>query len=582
MAEREVHTERIDDVPLLVHQQHRMGIPEVLDAVIQPHGNREGLSVGWLTTAWRAFILSQADHRMREVEPWAAERMETLSALLPQPVRVKDVTDDRLADVLRSLSDEDIWEAVAARLGQRLIRVYDLRREPVRLDSTTVAVYHDPEGTTLFRFGHSKDHRPDLAQFKVMLATLDPLGMPLATLVVAGNEADDGLYAPAIIRARPVVGQGRRVYIGDSKMGALATRAVVHAGGDDDVTPLAMTGAVPELLVTLLKPVWPKTQALQAISAPVDEASEGETRQVKKALLALGYETTRWQETEVDGQRVAWEARLLVVYSPAPAKKARRGLAGRLDRAEQALQALTPPRGRGKRQGDDRPALQAQVRTILKKHGVENLLEVSYHQEVEHRPIRRYGDRPARTEEQVRYVVQVRHRKEAIAAARRLVGWRLDATDAPAEELSLEEGVRAYRGAPRMARNFCRLKGRPLGSRPRYVQRPDHALGLVRLLSLAVRVLTVVEHVVQVALKVAGEGLQGLYAGNPQRETAHPTTERLLRAFREITLSVVRLPDQTIRHVTPLSHLQRRILELLALPASIYEHLALPIESIPP
>ena len=73
-----------------------------------------------------------------------------------------------------------------------------------------------------------------------------------------------------------------------------------------------------------------------------------------------------------------------------------------------------------------------------------------------------------------------------------------------------------------------------------------------------------------------------LYAGNPQRETAHPTTERLLRAFREITLSVVRLPDQTIRHVTPLSHLQRRILELLALPASIYEHLALPIESIPP
>ncbi|MGQ9660622.1 MAG: hypothetical protein ACUVT0_11225 [Thermochromatium sp.] len=83
MAEIEIHTERIDDIPLLMHQQHRMGIPEVLDAVIQPHGNREGLSIGWLTTTWLAFILSQADHRLSEVEPWAAERMETLSALLP-------------------------------------------------------------------------------------------------------------------------------------------------------------------------------------------------------------------------------------------------------------------------------------------------------------------------------------------------------------------------------------------------------------------------------------------------------------------------------------------------------------------
>ena len=50
MAETiQVHTERVDDIPLLIHQQQKMGIPEVLDEVIQPHGNREGLSVGWLT-----------------------------------------------------------------------------------------------------------------------------------------------------------------------------------------------------------------------------------------------------------------------------------------------------------------------------------------------------------------------------------------------------------------------------------------------------------------------------------------------------------------------------------------------------
>jgi len=41
-----------------------------------------------------------------------------------------------------------------------------------------------------------------------MLGALDPLRMPLATLVLPGNRDDDGLYVPAITRARRVVGQG--------------------------------------------------------------------------------------------------------------------------------------------------------------------------------------------------------------------------------------------------------------------------------------------------------------------------------------------------------------------------------------
>ncbi|MDQ7030455.1 MAG: IS1634 family transposase [Ardenticatenia bacterium] len=577
MAEIEIRTERVDDIPLLIHKQQKMGIPDVLNEVIQPHGNREGLSVGWLTTAWLSYILSEADHRMSEVEPWAEDHLQTLQALLPEPVGVKDFTDDRLADVLRYLSDDETWEEVEAQLSRRLIRVYNLHREPVRLDSTTVAVYHDEEGNTLFRHGYSKDHRPDLAQFKVMLGTLDPLGMPVATLVVAGNEADDGLYVPAIARSRPVVGQGGRLYVGDSKMAALATRAFVQAGGDYYLMPLPQTGEVPPLLAELLAQVWAKEQSLQPIPTPEREVTEGQ-----RDLLALGFETTRRQRAEVDGQGVIWEERLLVVYSPTLARQARRGLEARLKRAEQELAALTPPRGRGRRQWEDLEALQAAVQRILKQRGVEGLLEVTYTQEVERRPIRKYGDRPARVEERVRYVVYVQRNREAIRAARRRLGWRLYATNAPPEVLSLPQAVWVYRGAPHIERNFRRLKGRPLGIRPLYVQREDHAQGMVRLLSLALRVLTLVEHVVREALQAARETLAGLYAGNPKRETARPTTERLLKAFHGITLSIVRLPERAIRHVTPLSALQRRILELLGLPVSIYEDLALTVDPMPP
>jgi transposase len=580
MAGVEIQTERIDDIPLLVSQQQRMGIPQTIDEVIAVHGNRQGLNLGPMLSVWISYILSEGDHRMSEVETWAAERMESLSALLPGSVREKDFTDDRLADGLRLLSNDAHWTEIEHRLGSRLIGVYDLKRSPVRLDSTAVAVYHDTEGNTLFRHGHSKDHRPDLAQFKMMLATLDPLGLPVATLVVPGDAGDDPLYIPAIRRARPVVGQGGRLYVGDAKMGALETRAFVQASDDYYLMPLARTGTVPELLLELLQPVWEKKQPLERIYAPAAEGLDHEEE--KRKIVALAYEATRLQEAEVAGRSLSWQERVLVVYSPSLARRARRGLAERLKRAENALLALTPPRGRGKRQWDDLDALQQAAQTILKKRRVEGLLQIRYHQEVERRTIRKYGDRPARTEEQVRYVIQVDRDQAAIHAARRLMGWRLYVSNAPCEMLPLTEAVRTYRSASYIERDFGRFKGRPLGIRPLYVRREDHTKGLVRLLSLALRVLTVVEHVVRRQLCSTGQTLSGLYAGNPKRQTARPTTERLLRAFRGITLTIVQLPNQTIRHITSLSELQQRILALLGLSTSIYENLGLLVHPIPP
>ncbi|MFN2241558.1 MAG: IS1634 family transposase [Anaerolineae bacterium] len=574
MAEVEIHTERVDDVPLLVHKQRQMGIPTVMDEVFEPHGNRQGLSLGWLTCLWLSFVLSEADHRMVEVEPWAARQRQTLSYLSPQPVTEKDFTDDRLADVLGALSQDQAWQEVEARLGQRLVRVYNLKRESVRLDSTTVAVYHNEEGTTLFRQGHSKDHRPDLAQFKVMLAALDPLGMPLATLVVSGNVADDPLYEPALRQARSVVGQGGRLYIGDSKMAALQTRAFMQEGGDYYLTALPQTGDVPELLESLLQSVWQKKQALEPVSTtPAGEAPK---------LQFLGYETPRALQTEYKGVLLSWLERVLVVFSVALAKKQRRGLERRLQRAEDQLLALTPPRGRGRRQWQELAPLQDAIQAILKRRRVEGLLNVSCHREVDRRQVRRYGDRPSRTEERVRYVVQVRRNTEAIRMSRRKMGWRLYVTNAPTKRLPLAEALQAYRGAPTIERDFRRLKGKPLGIRPLYVQRDDHAKGMVRLLSLALRVLTLMEHVVREKLEQAGESLTGLYAGLPTRETTRPTTERLLRAFKEITLTMVHMPDQRIRHITPLNALQRRILNLLDLPPSVYQELTWPQEANPP
>ena len=81
MAEVNINTERIDDIPLLFSFLQQMGIQETLDTYANPHGNRQGLSIGWLTTAWLSYIVSESDHGMVAVESWTEKHIETLSGL---------------------------------------------------------------------------------------------------------------------------------------------------------------------------------------------------------------------------------------------------------------------------------------------------------------------------------------------------------------------------------------------------------------------------------------------------------------------------------------------------------------------
>ncbi|HMQ55961.1 MAG TPA: hypothetical protein PKD98_28025 [Anaerolineae bacterium] len=69
MAEVEIQTERVDDIPLLVKQQQKLGLAEIIDEVIRLHWRRQGLSVGQTIEAWLNFILSEADHRLSYFVP---------------------------------------------------------------------------------------------------------------------------------------------------------------------------------------------------------------------------------------------------------------------------------------------------------------------------------------------------------------------------------------------------------------------------------------------------------------------------------------------------------------------------------
>jgi transposase len=545
--------ERIDDLPLLLAQMERMGIRELLDRHFPVHGNWLGLSLGRTATLWLAHLLSEGDHRLNQVEPWAAARLTTLRQCTGQCVDRLDLTDDRLAAVLRALADDHHWAAGESALARRLLRVYDLAAAPVRLDMTTVSSEQlvTPDG--LFQFGYSKDRRPDLPQVKIALATLDPLGLPLATLVVPGNQGDDPLYRPLIKRVRATLGSGERLDVGDAKMATPETRAAVHQAGDYYLCPLPIAQLPIALLDTYLTPVWEETQPLTIVEA-------GATPEAEPAVQ--GFEIAVPLEAVGDGATVAWTERRLLFRSAARAKSEAESLRQRVTTAESSLGALNVP-GPGKPYTLRRERMEAAVRAILQRQAVGEWVQGAIEEVL---PVRRWTKRRG----QVRVTVD----EEALATALRRLGWRAYATDAPVTRLALEAAVPAYRGQWVIERGFERLKGRALSLTPVYLQKEAHVLGLIRLLSIALRVLCLMEFTVRRALASPEESLARLYAGQPRRATARPTSEALLRAFRGTNLVLLPSGPGPPRHVTPLSALQQRILALLELPDDTYSRLS--------
>jgi len=464
--------ERADDVPLLIGLAQRLRLPELLDRYLGSHGNHQGLSNGTLAAGWIAFILSRGNHTKVHVEEWTQGLHHTLSLLLGQHLRPAEFSDDRLGILLRRLQELDDWDALEADLWHGTCEVYELPLDRVRLDSTTTCGYHTVTPQGLMQLGDNKDHRPDLPQLKIMAAAAEPSGHLIATDLYPGQMADDPLYLPMTRRVRSLLGRTGLLYVGDCKMAALATRAELVAEGAYYLMPLPMTG---------------DTQ--QQFDGWLDQLLSGRAKTQElwhdQDFLGHGWEWTRVLQARVAGQPITWTERVQLLRSPALTQQKQKNLEERLRRAEQAVRALTPPVGPGKKQCRDEASLKAAVRATLERCAVTGLLAVSWQRQVYQEtnsigPGRGSAKRATRTAVQVRYqIMEARRESAAIEARRQRLGWRIQVTNSPKKRLSLVASVLSYRSGWCLERDFHLLKDAPPGDKTvvREVGRTDWWVG---------------------------------------------------------------------------------------------------------
>jgi transposase len=568
-----IRVERPDDIPVLMASLKRLKVAEFLDERFPKDHRWEGnLSLGEVVCGWLPFVTSQGDHRLYNVEPWAKENRHALQGCLGKTVRPLDFHDDRLALILDKLAQPDIWQDFETDLNRHTVRVYRLDTSLFRIDTTTASTYiENLAAQGLVQFGHSKDN-DDLPQVKVAVAALDPLGMPVTTFVVPGNRADDPLYVPAVKKVQQAFGQGGKTFVCDCKAASLGTRAYLADSKEYYLCPLPKTQLSQDELRALLQPVWTGRQTLTPVYRPTEDEEQA------PELVAEGFFIDVPMQAKGDGKQVLWTERHWVVRSLAFAQGQHKQLDRRLETAEQQLLELNE-RKQGKKRLTAEQMREAAA-SIVKKQRVQGLLTWQVRTTTHERPVRAYGGRPACVVQEERHTVAVSRQQGVIEKAKREMGWRVYATNHL--EMDLAAVVWAYRGQNRLERVWSRLKGNPLSLTPMYLQEESRIQGLVLLLSLAVRLLTLLEGTVRQKLADADMGLTGLYAAQTERYAYRPSAELLLRAFKNISFTIVEVAGQQTAHVTALTPIQLQLLDLWELPDTLYKQLALYFAEPPP
>ena len=408
-----------------------------------------------------------------------------------------------------------------------------------------------------------------------MLGSLAPLGMPLATDVLSGARADEGLYIPLMERIRRGRNTTGRLLVGDGKMRAGDTRAYLARPQDWSLAPWPLPGATAEAM-----DAWSTAGVTKSAAGAFGRIGRTNDRG-HEVLAAEGSECER--TCAAPGGAVdaaAWHERGVVGRSPMQADHQAAGLAKRLRHAETTLASLTPPRGRGQRQSPTEATLMAAMALGLTAHRVDGLLSVAWEKQGEQTtPYVGRGRGSVHREQRVSETTraplpQGARQGDRLAALHQRLGWQAFVTHAGPTRLALQEAVWCYRHADRVARIFHRLKSHGQIA-PFFVKLNEHIDGLTSLLTLGVRVLTVTEWVLRRSLEQAQASLPGVHPENTHKVTDKPTAERILKAFADVSLPIIKhaTGEDMLRRLTPLAGLQEDILQRLGLGITLYAQL---------
>lgn len=554
----EIQAEPLGDLAIVNQLIQETGLIERIEDFFPTHHLWQGPGVGKTLLGLLMYILSENDHRLSIVESWASTRQESLKWLLNEPgFEANQLSDDRLGNLLDLLGkDEEQWSKFQRVHNEALLRLYDigLGEDPAgiltaRIDSTTVQSHRDEEG--LFQSGYNA-LGSDLPQLKMMLLALDKANLPLAMYPVAGHHTDDKLYIPTLELAwRQGLPTQNILIVGDAKLCTDANMVFIEQSQNYYLGPLAQRQLSLDQLDEACQWIEQQQDGAQTIVRLAAGAKQD-------TPIALARELPPRLVDHHNGQQ--HEQRLIAVCTIASRDKQLLDLEERLAKAQAQVQERFV-RLRGRKTLHLITQAQLAIDRILDKFQVKDLFQVQIHE-------------PVSKDQGCRVSLEVD--QQAYQKQRRRAGWRILATNAPLRVLSAQNAVLCYWEEYRIEQQFHLLLCKCTALRPIYLKKEKRILAMINILMLALQLSNLWQY--RLRLNLAQQPQQYLtqvVPSNPGMKVYRPTTQLILRAFKDIQIIFIRLPNQSNTsqvHVQGLKENLLYLLHLLNLPDDIYDH----------
>jgi transposase len=559
VTDLELQSRLLAGLPIVNVFYDRLGIDRLLEQHVPDDARLRVSPTAALGVVIRNLVVRHAP--VYALGEWAGRYDPSVVGLTADDIAL--LNDDRVGRMLARLFDAD-RASLLTRLVLDAVQAFDIDLSRLHNDSTSLKLsgaYDTADGqerggkaTPAVKHGFSKDHRPDLKQLVWILTVTADGAVPIAFRVADGNTADVTTHIDTWNTLVELTGEVAFLYVADSKLASFDNVAHIHTRGGRFLSVLPASRKEDSVFrdwVVTNHPDW-------------NEIARRPTRDLEHPEdVVSAYED---HLPSADGHRIVW------IHSTAKARRDANRRHQAIARAIAAIDALnmrlSSPRCRIKTavgaETEAREAIAEVNATRWVNIHVETDTVESFRQAKRGRP----GPNTAyikisRTTLRIRFAVdedQVAHDAASDGM------WPLITND---RQMPAAELFDAYRWQPNLEKRHAQLKGTQLVA-PMWLRDPARIEGLLTCHFIAMLLSSLIERTIRHAM--AQEGLAELSLYPEDRGCAAPTTARILEIFTAVARHELTTPDgQVLRTFHPeLTGLQRQVLDLLDIPASVY------------
>lgn len=527
------HNERLDHLGIITGICQEIGLAEWLDA-LAPTQQR---AVSY-ATATVAMILNGLgfSNRQRYLVPQFFEN-KPVEHLLGPGISADMLNDDCLGRTLDWFYEQDVTTLFAG-IGHQARQRFGVKAQRMHVDTTSFSVSgaYDNEHVIAITYGYSRDHREDLKQWMMALATMHQGDIPLFLQPLSGNSSDKESLVKVIAdlhaQLREKDPEEKPIYVADSGLYSATNMQTLNQAGVDWASRV------------------PETSKEAKAAVIQDEGAWQTSTDGKRQVIALQRDLPQGKERWLVVRRSDGVNRALAT--------ARKQADKQLETWNKKLWHLST-----KEFGCEQDAHQAGKQSVK---GLPAWLEASF--EVKSRAVFEGRGRPARdaqpTGKRWSITTSVNLNESALLAyARRKACFLIASNVMDENRFSNDELISLYVEQGSVERGFRFLKDPLFLASSVFVKKTECIVALSLIMVLALLVYRLAEHRLREQLAALGQTIPN----QVNKPTARPTMRWVFQCFEGIELLQIRAETRTQSVVLRLQPLHKQILSLLG-PAS--------------